>query len=280
MKNLSIAIITCVLTLYVVGAFLGSRTIETHYVVGTNKITKDYRVVQISDYHSTENAKDKQKILEIVRENNPDIIALTGDMLESESYTSTIDFISKLFLEAPVVYARGNHDDQFGTYEDFKMEMQKIGVVILEDQNYQFGELNIIGIDDIDRASLLLNDDFKTYYESKVIDKSSSLINSNAYNILLAHRPNFFEEYEKIGSDLVFSGHAHGGQWQIPFTDIGVLAPDDGLFTNNVHGMKSNGEMIQIISSGTSNPYGPWIPRLFNPKEVVVVDLVTQTEEK
>ncbi len=242
----------------------------TEYNLTSDKVDEEYTFIQISDYHSNDSQSDK--LIEQTKANNPDYILLSWDILESPEMNSTIQFIEKLTDVAPVIYARGNHDDDYNTYQQFKTELNDLGVIIVDSTNYQIGDLNFIGIEDYSGASLFKYNSFADTY-SQYISSYSQFVDSDKYNVLLAHRPNFLEEYANLGVDLVVSGHAHGGQWQIPFTDIGFIAPDEGIFPTHVHGQEQLGNTTQIISSGTSNPYGPWIPRLFNPEEVVVINL-------
>ncbi len=265
--------ILILLVIFIIGAVSGSRVVATNYEINTG-MDDEIRIVQISDYHSSKSTKDSQKIIDRTEQANPDLIILSGDILESEDMTSTVEFVKSLTEIGQVIYSRGNHDNQYETYEKFTRYINNLGVIVLDNANYEYGDYNSIGFEDIDDAYLGYNQDFQDSYCLKVKQSAQEFRDVNKYNILIGHRPNFLECYSEIGADLVFSGHAHGGQWQIPFTDIGLIAPDDGLLTNNVHGLKEYGKTKQIISAGTSNPYRPIIPRLFNPKEVVIVDLV------
>ncbi len=255
------------------GTFIGSRVVTTRYEVKTG-LNTELRLVQIADYHSNQSERDNKEIIEQTKEANPDYIILNGDILESEDMSSTLEFVKSLTDISQVIYSRGNHDDQYGTYDEFVKELNKINVITLENEVYQVGDYNIIGFEDLDEAYITKNQNFNDEYCQQLEDELGNLTDVNKYDILIGHRPNYLDCYSRIGFDLVLSGHAHGGQWQMPFSDVGLIAPDDGLFTNNVYGLKQKGETKQIISAGTSNPYRPVIPRLFNPKEIVVIDLV------
>ncbi len=266
-----IKIIVIFILIFIVDAFINQKyLITTKYELTSNKVSKNYTFAQISDYHSS--TKENEQIFNILEEENPDFIILSGDILNSVDIDSTVDFAKKLTEYSSVIYVRGNHEDDYESYQEFLQALDEIGVITVGNENYEIGELNFIGIEDFSGANLTEDSRFKQVY-SDYISNYTSALSDDKYNILLAHRPKFLESYADLGVDLVFSGHAHGGQWQIPFTDIGFYAPDDGFMTNNVHGIKSLNETTQIISSGTSNSYEPFIPRLFNRKEVVIVDL-------
>lgn len=246
------------------------------YDVSSNKLDNNYTIAQISDFHS--NARQAEKIVSKTAKQNPDYILLTGDILEAESMDQTVEFIAQLTQIGQVIYARGNHDDQYQTLDIFKDKLAELGVIVLGAESYQTEDLNFIGIEDIDQARLNQHNQFADDYR-EIIASYDQAVDAEKYNILLGHRPNYLDGYSKLNVDLVLSGHAHGGQWQIPFTNIGVIAPDEGLFPTNVHGLKVSDNTTQIISSGTSNPYGLFIPRFFNPEEIVVVNLNKEQNE-
>lgn len=268
-KKVKLVIIIVLIIVISNGIINGYRVVETDYNLESNKVDQDYTFVQISDYHSN-SGKDDQ-ILKLVENSKPDYILLSGDILDNSDMEPTINFIKQLTDITQVVYARGNHDDDYQSYTAFKAELEKLGVIVLTDTNYQIGDINFVGIEDWTGANLFPTEHFSTEY-TKYIDRYSSQIDSSEYNVLLAHRPDFLQAYSGLNADLVVSGHAHGGQWQIPFTDIGLIAPDEGLFPTHVHGLKTMDGTTQIISSGISNPYAP-VPRLFNPEEVVVINV-------
>ncbi|WOO87124.1 metallophosphoesterase [Mollicutes bacterium LVI A0039] len=246
------------------------RVVTTTYDIKSNKVESDYTFVQISDYHSQ--TSDSEKILNITETSKPDYILLSGDILEASDMSETLKFVEDLMGISPVIYARGNHEDDYNTYQEFQSKLKEMGVIVLNSNNYLVDDLNFVGIEDFSGASLNYNDSFNSEY-IPYIEDHQQLINDEKYNVLLAHRPNYLDTYASINADLVVSGHAHGGQWQIPFTNIGIIAPDEGLFPTHVEGLGQQGETYQAISAGTSNPYQPVVPRLFNPKEVVVINV-------
>lgn len=202
------------------------------YFFSSKLISQDYTFVHISDYHSAQ--KEDEKILKITRKNQPDYILLSGDILSAINMNPTLSFIQKLREITLVIYAIGNHNNDFSTYKIFCHELRRLGVIVLNSKSYSFKELNFIRIED-QSNSQISNSNFKDNY-IQFIEKHQALIQEEKYNILLAHHPNFLESYSKLKANLILSGHAHGGQWQIPFTKIGILAPDEGYFPRHVKG--------------------------------------------
>ena len=96
----------------------------------------------------------------------------------------------------------------------------------------------------------------------------------DGFSLLLAHRPEFLPEYAQAGIDLALTGHAHGGQFSIPFTDIGVYVPNQGLFPKYAAGLKQEGKTTEVISRGIGNSAFPF--RLFNRPQLVRIILKKQ----
>lgn len=271
MKKIKIIVLVMMIVL-LIGILRGQQIVNTKYQIDTGS-NLDVKISQISDFHSNDNPKQVERIISLTKASSPDYIVLSGDILESFEMISTLEFVDDLQEIAPVIYARGNHEDQYDTYQEFEAELKNRDVIVLDNAVYQTNGLNFIGFADLDTAYINSNEQFNLDYCETMKVNLGDLIDENMYNVLIAHRPNYLDCYQELGADLVLAGHAHGGQWQIPMTDIGLIAPDDGLFTNNVHGLKVQGETKLVINSGTSNPYAPIIPRLFNPMEVVTIEL-------
>jgi predicted MPP superfamily phosphohydrolase len=89
--------------------------------------------------------------------------------------------------------------------------------------------------------------------------------------ILLAHEPQYLPDYAAAGVDLVFTGHAHGGQWRIPFTHQGLYAPDQGLLPDMTEGVFTEGGTSMVVSRGLGNSAFPL--RAFNRPELIVMRL-------
>ena len=156
-------------------------------------------------------------------------------------------------------------------YEDLKMGLAKAGVIVLEDQKVQIkrdGEsIYILGIDDPSFREDYLFGDAASVTSSALSELQNE---SDGYTILLAHRPELFETYVDAGVDLVFSGHAHGGQFRLPFIG-GLVAPNQGFFPKYDAGLFSKGSTTMIVSRGVGNSV---IPIRFNNRpEIILVTL-------
>ena len=126
--------------------------------------------------------------------------------------------------------------------------------------------IQIAGLDDPDFTER------DTYIQDSMVQtKISNLSLSDEYCILLSHRPELFAEYVSEEADLVLSGHAHGGQFRLPFIG-GVIAPDQGLFPKYDAGKYSKNHTTMIVSRGIGNSIIP--VRINNRPEIVIVELV------
>ena len=92
--------------------------------------------------------------------------------------------------------------------------------------------------------------------------------------MLLCHFPEDIDYYRSFGKfDLILSGHAHGGQWRLPFSQNGLFSPGEGLFPKYSGGRFDFDDCTMIVSRGLAR-IKTVIPRIFNNPELVVIDLL------
>ena len=143
-------------------------------------------------------------------------------------------------------------------------------VVILHDNVIRLTKgsetIQIAGLDDPDFT------DRDTYIQESMLQrKISNMSLSNEYCILLSHRPETFEAYVSEEVDLVLSGHAHEGQFRVPFIG-GIVAPNQGFFPEFDAGQYIKNNTIMIVSRGIGNSIIP--VRFNNRPEIVIVELI------
>ena len=156
-----------------------------------------------------------------------------------------------------------------GTYERLKTELTQAGVRVLENR----AESLEIGADMIQVVGLLDPSFYDANLEGArllLAEELARLTNEETLDVVLGHRPILLEAYAAGGGELVFSGHAHGGQVRLPLVG-GVVAPDEGLFPELTEGLHQSGDTTMVISRGLGNSIAPL--RLFNRPELVVVTL-------
>jgi predicted MPP superfamily phosphohydrolase len=235
--------------------------------------TDGFRIAQVSDLHNAEFGEDNKTLIALLSRTEPDIIVLTGDLIDSRQTDIDIalDFVRQAMEIAPVYYVSGNHESRVGEYVLLKAGMEEIGVAVLENRKVQIireGEhVTLMGIDDPSFRAGYLFGDAASIAQQEIENQCSD---SDGYTILLSHRPELFDLYVDTGMDLVFSGHAHGGQFRLPFLG-GLVAPNQGFFPRYDAGRFTNENTTMIVSRGVGNSIFPI--RFNNRPEIVLVTL-------
>ena len=281
-KKFTMLAIVTVLILLIIWIAYGNTDLEIYkYNVKSEDIPSEFdnfRIVQISDLHNAEFGENNEKLLLMLKQADADIIAITGDMIDSRNtgVDVAISFAQKAVNIAPVYYVNGNHESRvLGEYEKLKQGLTDAGVTILENSSADItiGDetISLIGINDPTFRMELVDDTM----EQNIAHQLVSVISDNDnYKVLLAHRPEYFDVYAG-NVDLVLSGHAHGGQFRIPFIG-GLVAPGQGFFPEYYEGshIKENTEMI--VSRGIGNSIIPF--RINNKPEIIVAELTKIAE--
>lgn len=239
-----------------------------------------FRIAQVSDLHNAEFGKNNIGLLQMLSGNKPDIIVITGDLVDVRhtDVDVALDFVREAVQIAPVYYVTGNHEANMSQsqYDELKTGLEMIGVVVLEDKAVQIehdGEkMMLIGLSDPD---FTIKGDMFMEVPAMVHTKLKNLINiEDSYIVLLSHRPELFETYVNCGVDLVLSGHAHGGQFRLPFVG-GLIAPNQGLFPQYDAGLYTDGHTNMVVSRGIGNSIIPF--RFNNRPEIVLAELSAES---
>lgn len=263
-----IIVILCVcMALFVFFWYENHHLVVTTYTYQDEKVDENlsgYRIVQISDLHNAKFGQDNKKLLAKISELQPDMIVITGDLVDSNhtDIRTSIDFVKLAVKISDVYYVTGNHEYWLPDKERTELfeELENVGALVLSNEvvNITKGdsEFTLIGLDDCN----LIDDTLHTLIKET---------DHNKLRVLLAHEPQYFINYANAGVDVVFSGHAHGGQFILPF--IGPLvAPGQGFRPQYTSGEHHEKETTMYISRGLGNSIIPI--RLFNNPEIVCVD--------
>lgn len=238
----------------------------TSYTVQSSKLPDSFsgfRIAQISDLHNAQFGKENHRLLEKLKSTEPDIIVLTGDLIDSRRTNTEIalSFVKEASSIAPTYYVPGNHESRIEDIDSFYADLQSAGVILLLD-DHCFIEKGT----DMICISGLIDPAFKTEEEwTHTLNKS--VPDKNLYTVLLSHRPELFEDYH---ADLVLAGHAHGGQVRIAYIG-GLFAPAQGFLPEYDSGSYINNGTTMIVSRGLGNSLFP--VRVNNPPEIVVIEL-------
>lgn len=259
--------------------FWGNTALElSTYTIRSDSLPAGFdgfRIAQISDLHNAEIGKDNEKLLAMLRDAEPDIIAITGDLIDSRhtNVEVALKFIQEAVKIAPCYYITGNHEARIPKYSELKTGMETAGVTILRDTQTQIRmgneAITLIGLNDPSFQTGYLFGDSATVTDTKLIQLHTA---DDGFTLLLSHRPELFDTYVKNSIDLVLTGHAHGGQVRLPFVG-GLLAPHQGLFPEYDSGLHTAERTNMIISRGIGNSLFPF--RVNNRPEVVLIELQT-----
>ena len=216
-----------------------------------------FRIAQISDLHNTKN----DKLLPLLESAEPDLIVLTGDLIDSRDtdIETALDFVREAVKLAPCCYVSGNHESRVSEREELWAGLRELGVTMLDNASLELergGEaICLMGLAD---------PDFGGNYGAMLEELTAEV---QGYTVLLSHRPELFGVYAEYDIDLVFSGHAHGGQFRLPILG-GLVAPHQGLFPEYDAGLFEQNGTAMLVSRGVGNSI---IPIRFNNRPEIVV---------
>ena len=236
-----------------------------------------FKACVVADLHDS----SYRAILPILKVERPDLILIPGDLTETLAEDTDpasrpgLSLLRECAAIAPTFYAFGNHEIggchgnirkakrsatplSFTLSPAWREVIASTGAILLHQEHMEWNGL-IIGA----LGSGLLNPGW-----IPDLTMLESFAATQGYKLLMCHHPEYFDRYlRSYPMDLTVSGHAHGGQWRL--FGRGVYAPDQGLFPRYTGGLHEN---RLVISRGTSNTV-PFVPRLFNPREVVTVEV-------
>ena len=271
-----------------------NNTIAVHTYVHENQnlpgAFEGFRIVQLTDIHSVRSEEQGKLIYEKTKGQDPDIICLTGDLVDSKYYAVhgvkgeelTLALVQRLADLAPVYYVYGNHemillDDP--KRNAFRVALEDAGVNIINNEVMELVSENkadkiyIAGLQD--PSTLYKDYRFECYGTNgermeAMLDMVLEGIDEDDFLVLLSHRPEYLELYDQYEIDVCLSGHAHGGQFRIPFAG-GVYAPGQGFWPEYTAGVYETEDLALYVGTGIGNSAIPI--RVFNPPEILTIVL-------
>jgi len=252
----------------------GFRMQTVNYTAESDKIKRPVRIVFISDLHNCFYGRNQSKLMGAVEKADPDIVLFDGDVLDMWGGTRyATEIMEKVSKKYKCAYTPGNHEEEREFREKFYSQVSGMGIPVLMGDKCTFDvngqKINIFGTVD-DLAQVPHQSEYPTQLESCIAQAEQ-----NEYNILLAHQPEQINSFIEGNFDLILSGHAHGGQWRLPFVlEQGLYAPNQGIFPKYTNGKYTYGNKTHIISKGLAKPLRMiFIPRIYNRPEFSVIDI-------
>lgn len=257
---------------------LSSREI----VVSDGRLPKSFsgfRIALVSDLHDAEFGAGNKKLLALLQEGSPDLIAITGDLVDSSrsDIDAVVNFAAAASEIAPTAYVTGNHEVRLpeNSLQRLLKGLEKVGVQVLRGESFEISrngeKIRIAGADDL---GFFARD--CSVAEAKMRFAETIDFSSGAYTVLLSHRPDLPEIYDSSGAAVTLCGHVHGGQFRIPLLG-GVYAPGQGIFPEYDSGLYRLENSFMIVSRGLGNSAFPF--RINNRPEVIFVKLEQQEEK-
>jgi len=246
------------------------------YTVSSKKLPESfdgYRIAHVSDLHNAQMGEGNENLLAMLREAKPDMIAITGDLIDSRKLDMDValDFIREAVKIAPCYYVTGNHEGRLENYDVMKAQMGTAGVTVLEDAAVQItrgGEsITLLGLHDPSFHGVYKPENIEKLADTQLTELYT---NKNEFTVMLFHRPSYFEIYADHGVDLVLAGHMHGGQFRLPFLG-GLYTPSHGFFPEYDAGLYTQDDTTMLVSRGIGNSAFPL--RFNNRPEVILIEL-------
>jgi len=267
------------LFLLLVGVLLldsNTRIVTSEYELEYPNLPKafdGYRIVVLSDIHAAEFGKDNGKLISKVRDANPDIIVIAGDLTDNHEIidTETQLKIAQTLVEglspvAPLYYITGNHEWDEGGVRELLAMLGERDVKVLRNRHtllHAGGDSIILaGTDDPNGPADMIKPE---EFVRKIRETEGT-----GFIVMLEHRNYNLELYSRLGVDLVLSGHSHGGIIRLPFVG-GLIGQQRDWFPENTDGVCTMGDTKMVVSRGIGNHTG--FPRFLNNPEIVIVVL-------
>lgn len=270
----------CAAALLILAAFFALREPLTRilYTIQSKKIKTKTKFLLITDLHSTRYGENGEKLLAVIRREKPAALLFAGDIVDDrKSRTEVYAALRAMAKEFPCFYATGNHEYYKNDADVIKNDLKALGFHVLAGDGELFSANSnrffIAGVDDPQRYNKTDDHHDRTIdiEWKKQLAACKKARPDGVFSILLSHRPELVSHYEESAFDLVLSGHAHGGQFRIPFLLNGFYAPHQGIFPKFAGGMYplSEGKKL-IVSRGLCKNF---LPRIFNPPELIVLEI-------
>lgn len=231
---------------------------------------KSITIALITDFHACYYGDNQSWLIDELKKGVPNLILLGGDIYDDQrAFKNADELLSQLSNIAPSYYVDGNHENWLpkADYDAVMRRIESYGIKIIHAKQIHIPDSNIYlyGVSDPDGG----------HFEQD-LNTITPMLNKNHINVLLSHRPEQIDNYRQYPFDLILSGHAHGGQWRVPFLINGVFAPNQGILPKYAGGLYEfeQGQTKFIVSRGLARE-STRVPRLFNRPELVFITLST-----
>ena len=274
---LSVSILLAATLLY---GFVMSLFLHVETVSVKADVVSPIRIVHLTDLHNAQFGKNNEKLVDKVTAQKPDIIIMSGDMLNEDDPNHEIvtALISDLSSIAPVYFGYGNHEKHWEKThgQNLRPLLEQAGASVV-DNDYIDLELKGTSLRIGGYMAYYMVPHMSTHDEAQqALERAfaEDFENTDRLKILINHIPTGWVDWNYVNTypvDIVFSGHYHGGMIRIPILNQGLYAPYVGLFPPFTKGVYTGQQATCILSAGLGIEHH--IPRFYNPPDILVVDL-------
>lgn len=283
MSIMELCLLICLflfVVLSIVAIIDGRRFVVRTYQIESDKIKSPYSFVVLSDLHNTSFGKKNHKLIEKIKSLKPDGILIAGDMITAKpnvSFENAVYLLQTLSEEYPIFYGNGNHEQRlffypetYGNMGNEYVEKLKACHVFPLKNTYTDLVTSNIRISGFEMDRMYYKRFKQQVMAPDYIRNQIGEASREKFQILIAHNPDFMDNYTKWNADLVLSGHIHGGIMRLPFLG-GVISPSCTFFPKYDGGKFEQENTTLILSRGLGTHTLP--VRIFNPGELVCVHL-------
>ncbi|GAB3057717.1 metallophosphoesterase [Salinicoccus sesuvii] len=254
-----------------------TTTYHTHESLRVPEAFDGYKIIQISDFHNAWFGFRSSKLIREIRKIDGDVIFVTGDVIDrrTPNFKRSMGLISQLVDILPTYYVTGNHEAHYRGFDRLERAIDASGMKNISRSNERLNagndHIRLVGMEDLwfygTDGDHQVVDDFKEDLEHRLENRP------DRFTIVLSHRPELFDVYTSFPIDIVFTGHAHGGQIRLPVVK-GLYAPHQGVLPKYTEGVHKENDTSMVVSRGLGNSRFPF--RVFNRPEIIVMELKRQ----
>ncbi|MFC3418920.1 metallophosphoesterase [Salinicoccus hispanicus] len=251
-----------------------TTTYHTHESVRVPEAFDGYKIIQVSDFHNAWFGFRSAKLIREIKKIDGDVIFVTGDVIDrrTPNFKRSMGLVTQLVDILPTYYVTGNHEAHYRKFDKLEQAIDASGMKNISKSNERLNigheYIRLIGMEDLwfygTDGDHQVTADFRQDLEHRLENRS------DRFTIVLSHRPELFDMYTRFPIDLVFTGHAHGGQIRLPIVK-GLYAPHQGVLPQYTEGVYGKDGTSMVVSRGLGNSRFPF--RVFNRPEIVVMEL-------
>lgn len=273
-------VLVLIIILIMVGVVIAdsNRFVIRTVNITSSKVSRDHSFLFISDLHCKQYGRNNERLINAIKKVNAEACLIAGDMVTAvpgKSVDVPVKLVSEIHKYMPVYYSYGNHEYRLKIYENKYGNMFQQLVKGLAKSDIKLLDNEKVILDDICVQGLTIEKEYyKRFTNQKLPTEKMKQylgeLDSDRFNLILAHNPDYFETYKEYGADLILSGHIHGGVARIPGIG-GVISPNGKLFPKYSGGVYKEDNSTLVVNCGLGAHTIPL--RFLNPAEIIVINI-------